>query len=75
MYSQSETFLVLGLLVVLLLAGEAGYRYGRKRRSRTDDLSRSQTVTIQAAILGLLGLLLGFSFAMAVRGLTAGSSS
>jgi hypothetical protein len=66
MYSENETFLVLGLLVVLLLAGEAGYRYGRKSRARTDDLSRSQAVTIQAAILGLLGLLLGFTFAMAV---------
>ena len=35
MYSQSEKFLVLGLLVVLLLAGEAGYRYGRKSRARS----------------------------------------
>src|SRR5262245_39651927 len=66
MFMQCETCLVLGLPVVLLLAGEAGYRYGRKNRSGTGDLGRSQAVTIQGAILGLLGLLLGFSFAMAV---------
>lgn len=66
MYSQSETFLVLALFVVLLLAGEAGYRYGRRSRSGTDDRTRSQAVTIQGAILGLLALLLGFTFAMAI---------
>lgn len=45
--------------VVFLLAIEAGYRVGRRR---TSD-SKIDTGPIQGAILGLLGLLLAFSFA------------
>lgn len=66
MYSQSERFLILLLFVLLMVAGEIGYWLGRKRSSRANDHTRIQSVTIQAAILGLLGLLLGFTFAMAI---------
>src|SRR5262249_37334265 len=38
----------------------------RRRSPQTDERARSYEVTLQGAILGLLGLLLGFTFAMAV---------
>jgi hypothetical protein len=66
LYGQSDLLLVLLLFLVLLLAGEAGFRYGHRRRPSLNEHTRAQAVTIQGAILGLLGLLLGFSFAMAV---------
>jgi hypothetical protein len=66
LHSPSDQILVLVLFVLLLLAGEVGYRYGRRNRPGTDERARSQVGTIQAATLGLLGLLLGFTFAMAV---------
>jgi hypothetical protein len=66
LYGQSEGLLVLLLFLGLLLAGEGGFRFGRRRRARGDEQTRSQTTTIQGAVLGLLGLLLGFTFAMAV---------
>ncbi len=66
LHSPSDALLVVGLFVLLLLAGEFGYRYGRRSRPGTDELALSQVGTIQAATLGLLGLLLGFTFAMAV---------
>ena len=49
-----------------LLATEAGFLLGRRSQSSTDDHSRSQIYTIQGAALGLLALLLGFTFAMAM---------
>jgi hypothetical protein len=66
LYGEGEGLLVVLLFLLLLLAGEWGFRHGRSRRARIDEHTRSQTVTIQGAILGLLGLLLGFTFAMAV---------
>jgi len=48
------------------LATELGFYLGRRAAPKTSDHSRSQVGTIQAAILGLLALLLGFTFAMAM---------
>lgn len=52
-------------LVVFGLA-ELGYRVGLPLFSRKDEARRSQIGGVQGAVLGLLGLLLGFTFAMAV---------
>ena len=49
-----------------LLAAEGGYRLGRFMKPRTDETARSVVFNIHAAILGLLGLLLAFTFSMAV---------
>jgi len=49
---------------VFLLVVEIGFLLGRRMQSRSDDKSRSQTSTIQAALLAMLGLLLAFSFSM-----------
>jgi hypothetical protein len=57
--------LVLGALIVLfLLAAEVGFRVGRRHGRRVGDME-PHVGTIQGALLGLLALLLGFSFAMA----------
>ncbi len=66
LYSRSETFIAVVLFALLLLSAEVGYRVGGRKRTRFDEATKSQVGTIQGAILGLLGLLLGFSFAMAV---------
>ena len=49
---------------VFLLLVEIGFLLGCRRQSQIDDQSRSQTFTIQAALLAMLGLLLAFSFSM-----------
>jgi hypothetical protein len=49
-----------------LLATEAGFLLGHRSQSNTNDHSRSQIYTIQGATLGLLALLLGFTFSMAM---------
>ena len=54
-------------LPALLLVGasELGFRLGRRVDHRLDEAHRSTIGGVQGAILGLLGLLLGFTFAMA----------
>jgi hypothetical protein len=54
-------------IVILLGLAEAGYRLGLKLHASNDEARRSQVGGVQGAVLGLLGLLLGFTFAMAVN--------
>jgi hypothetical protein len=58
-------------LLVCALAGffaalEIGYRLGRRRHDKSDEPDKSHSNALQGATLGLLALLLGFTFAMAV---------
>jgi hypothetical protein len=55
--------IALGLLAAMIIALELGYRYARRESARRPESSVGQVGAIQGALLGLLGLLLGFSFA------------
>lgn len=50
-----------GLLALLIVGFEFGFRYGRRSSGKTEGAS--QIGAIQGAVLGLLALMLGFSFA------------
>ena len=54
-----------GLLAALFLALEVGYRAGRRAVAEHDTHAGPQVGAIQGAVLGLMGLLLAFSFAAA----------
>jgi hypothetical protein len=58
--------LALGLLLLLLASHEIGYRVGRRLAEAEDHGRRSHGQTWETEVLGLLGLLLAFSFGMAV---------
>ena len=58
------TFLL--ILGGFLVALEAGYRFGVRRSDRCDESDRAHVTAMHGAVLGLLALLLGFSFLMAV---------
>jgi hypothetical protein len=62
-YSISAWLLLLTVTAVLLAAGLAGLLVGRAMRQR--DAGASQLGTIQASMLGLLALILGFTFSVA----------
>src|SRR3982751_1502293 len=53
-------------IAIFLVAIELGYRLGQRRQDKTDEPDKSHTTALQTATLGLLALLLGFTFAMAV---------
>lgn len=62
--TQWQVLLIVGGLLFGL--AEVGYQFGHRLHRAKDEPRISQIGNIQGAVLGLLGLLLGFSFAMSV---------
>jgi hypothetical protein len=56
----------LAVVAAFCAAMELAFRLGRRHSARSDDTTRSHVTGLQAALLVLLALLLGFNFAMAV---------
>lgn len=67
MYDQPSLLLAFVLLVLILLANEVGFRIGRQQHNRLNDDIKAQANTIQTGILGLLALLLAFTFNMSME--------
>jgi uncharacterized membrane protein len=67
MYDQSSVLIALVLLVIMLLANQLGYRLGITSKASDNDELKSQTTAIQAGMMGLLALLLGFTFNMSLQ--------
>ena len=67
MYNVNSLIVVSVLLVTILITYEICYRIGVYYQRKTDLEIKSQTSSIQAGILGLLALLLGFTFNMALQ--------
>ncbi|MCU1279300.1 MAG: hypothetical protein JWM53_2846 [bacterium] len=65
MYRVDLWLLALGVAALLLATVEGCFRLGRRVAARRAAASRTELTTLQGAVLGLLALLLGFSFAMA----------
>jgi hypothetical protein len=66
LYGASEWLLVLVFLALMAAASEAGFRLGRSRGKRTPEDTKSGISAVEGGILGVLGLLLGFTMSMAV---------
>ncbi len=64
-YLLDHRLIALGMIVLLLVACEIGYRLGLAREGASDT-QRTLMSGIGGAALGLLGLLLGFSLSMAI---------
>jgi hypothetical protein len=65
-YRIPEWLLLLLAASLFLATAAVGERRGRARRDAVGDPARSHIGVLQGAVLGLLGLLLAFSFSMAV---------
>lgn len=61
----NEYVLCIGLVLGFGVVVEVGFRIGKSLRGRIDAGGRSHVSAMQASMLGLLALLLGFQFAMA----------
>jgi hypothetical protein len=63
---MNPAFVAMGVSVLLLIGMlvfiDAGYRIGRRRRSRNPDASTESVGAVDAAVFGLLGLTLAFTF-------------
>ena len=67
LYPYSSVAIAATLFLVMIFFNEIGYRIGRYIQTHTDDEMKTLTGSIQASILGLLALLLGFTFSMAMQ--------
>jgi hypothetical protein len=61
-FSITETFLAGGLFFGMLLLFEVGRRFGIARRRRDPDGADKGSAPVEAAVFGLLSLLLAFTF-------------
>jgi CDP-diglyceride synthetase len=57
-------------IVVILAASEIGHWFG----GRAGNRSEASILTVEGAVLGLLALMIGFTFAMALKGRHPGRS-
>ncbi len=67
LYGFSSVAIAATLFVAIILCNEIGFRTGRFIQVRTDSEVKALTGSIQASILGLLALLLGFTFSMSMQ--------
>lgn len=67
LYDTSSITITIVLFLLILLLDELGFRLGRYVQDQTDTEIKALTGAVQAAILALLGLLLGFTFSMSMQ--------
>ena len=65
LYTVNSAVILAILFVVVFLVVEGGYRLGRRRKIVSSDPISSQFTAIQGSLLGLISLLLGFTFSIA----------
>jgi hypothetical protein len=67
MYDHSSVLIVAILLAALMLAVEVGFRIGQRIETNGQESVKAQINTIQASLLGVLALLLGFTFSLSLQ--------
>jgi len=67
MYYFNSIFIAIILFVVIVIANEIGMRLGEYKQGQSNSDIKSQTTAIQGGILGLLALILGFTFNMSIQ--------
>lgn len=75
MYDVSGFTIAVVLLVTLVLAIEVGQRIGRRVAAGAEEGFRSHVNGIAASLIGILALLLGFTFSIALQRYDARSSA
>lgn len=66
LYGTPEVTIELVFFLLMLATTELGFRLGGKVGASTSSDTKSQISTVEAAVLGVLALLLGFTMSMAV---------
>ena len=66
LYNIDTTYLMIGMLVCMALAIFLGAAAGRARAERTTPEGKAHISALQASLLGLMALLLGFSLSLAL---------
>ena len=75
LYDHGAAFIAGGLAVGMLTALECGYRLGRPAATRAGEALRAHINSVQTSLLGLLALIIGFTFALALQHYDARSAA
>ncbi len=67
MYDHSSVTIAVLLFATLILTTEATFHLGRQSIKKTTEAKKSQISAIQGSILGVLALLLGFTFSLSLQ--------
>lgn len=67
LYDLNSLFIAVILFFSMVVAIEAGHRIGRINHPTSREPTRAQVNAVQASLLGVLGLLLGFTFSLALQ--------
>jgi len=67
LYNQSSVLISGILFASMLFAIEAGYRIGRRTKSLTSEPSKAHINALQASLLGILALVLAFTFSLSLQ--------
>jgi hypothetical protein len=67
LYNHSALAIAIALALGMLAALELAYRLGRPQAASTSEALRSHINSVQASLLGLLALVIGFTFAVALQ--------
>ena len=67
MYEHNSLLIVLLLVIGLIAAIEIGYHIGKRIAAGASEPTKTQVNAIQASLLGVLALLLGFTFSLALQ--------
>lgn len=67
MYDESSLLIVSILFILILLSIEVGNLFGKRYHKKTGEDIKSQTNAIMGGVFGLLALLLGFTFSIALN--------
>ena len=66
MYDIPSYLIALFLLVLMYLSMLLGRKLGKRRRAKETEDSKQQANTVQGSLIGLLALLLGFTFSLSL---------
>ncbi len=67
MYDQNSVLITCVLFVCMVAAAEVGYRIALRFSGSSSESSRAHVGAIQASLLGVLALMLGFTFSLSLQ--------
>jgi hypothetical protein len=67
LYDINSSLIACVLFISMVLAVELGYRVGLRKSHATNDAAEEHVNGIQASILGIPALLLGFTFSLSLQ--------
>lgn len=67
MYDKNSFIIVITLFILMLIINQIAYMIGRRNKDVENAEMKTQSTAIQTGIIGLLALLLGFTFNMSLQ--------